>query len=196
MPCVQEKFVSQRMTTTKSPRGQAPLAPHAPSAHPDSNTRVPSTDAHLAVENERRRPSAVSARDYNNRRTREPLRTRALELPGQIVAKAINMPADILLSARQLLTGRAKKPTPSSASKDIIPLEDWENPPRDNKPIARWWWPGGSVDKETCERHLRFLKETGFGSVEVCDPLHAAPVGSLTRVLSTGGFTALKETAP
>jgi len=77
------------------------------------------------------------------------------------------MPADILLSARQLLTGRAKKPTPSSASKDIIPLEDWENPPRDNKPIARWWWPGGSVDKETCERHLRFLKETGFGSVEV-----------------------------
>ena len=50
---------------------------------------------------------------------------------------------------------------------EVIPLAAWQEPARDVRPIARWWWPGGSVEPATLERQLRQIKDAGFGAVEL-----------------------------
>ena len=49
----------------------------------------------------------------------------------------------------------------------ILPLQDWKEPPREYRPIARWWWPGGSVHDEKLRAHLGLISRAGFGAVEV-----------------------------
>jgi hypothetical protein len=48
-----------------------------------------------------------------------------------------------------------------------IPLADWEDPPRAARPVARWWWPGGSVEAAVIERELARIERAGFGAVEL-----------------------------
>ncbi|MEE3326668.1 MAG: glycosyl hydrolase, partial [Myxococcota bacterium] len=48
-----------------------------------------------------------------------------------------------------------------------IPLSDWENPPMEVRPMARWWWPGGSVQTEKLAEQIALIKEAGFGGVEI-----------------------------
>lgn len=48
-----------------------------------------------------------------------------------------------------------------------IPIADWRDPPRDARPVARWWWPGGSVDADVVTRQLRLIERAGFGAVEL-----------------------------
>ncbi|MCP4004826.1 MAG: hypothetical protein GY725_11570 [bacterium] len=55
----------------------------------------------------------------------------------------------------------------ASAAEEVIPLAAWRAPPRDTLPVARWWWPGGSVESERIESHLRQIKDAGFGAVEL-----------------------------
>lgn len=59
------------------------------------------------------------------------------------------------------------KVAPEPGGEAVIFTCDWETPPRDSRPLARWWWPGGSVEQTKCEAQLRLLSEVGFGSVEV-----------------------------
>ena len=33
--------------------------------------------------------------------------------------------------------------------------------------MARWWWPGGSVEAEGLKDHLKLIANAGFGAVEV-----------------------------
>ena len=54
-----------------------------------------------------------------------------------------------------------------SLSAQVIPLADWENPPGEARPMARWWWPGGSVDTVSLKEQLALIEEAGFGGVEV-----------------------------
>ncbi len=35
------------------------------------------------------------------------------------------------------------------------------------RPMARWWWPGGSVREETMVEQLALIQKAGFGGVEV-----------------------------
>jgi hypothetical protein len=49
----------------------------------------------------------------------------------------------------------------------VMPVADWEDPPRETRPVARWWWPGGSVEPQSVERHLRAIADAGFGAVEL-----------------------------
>ncbi len=48
-----------------------------------------------------------------------------------------------------------------------IPLEAWREPPREVRPVARWWWPGGSVEEPTLRRQLLEIRRAGFGGVEL-----------------------------
>ena len=54
-----------------------------------------------------------------------------------------------------------------SVDAQVIPLADWENPPREARPMARWWWPGGSVEPVVLKKQLALIEEAGFGGVEV-----------------------------
>ena len=49
----------------------------------------------------------------------------------------------------------------------ILSPGDWKSPPREYRPIARWWWPGGSVEAEKLQTHLAAIARAGFGAVEV-----------------------------
>ena len=48
-----------------------------------------------------------------------------------------------------------------------IPLEAWREPPREALPVARWWWPGGSVEESGLRRQLLEIRRAGFGGVEL-----------------------------
>jgi hypothetical protein len=48
-----------------------------------------------------------------------------------------------------------------------IPTAAWNEPPRSARPVARWWWPGGSVEAPQLEKQLREIAAAGFGAVEL-----------------------------
>ncbi|SVD12582.1 uncharacterized protein METZ01_LOCUS365436, partial [marine metagenome] len=48
-----------------------------------------------------------------------------------------------------------------------LDLSSFETPPDDARPIARWWWPGGSVSTEQMSRELTAFRDAGFGGVEI-----------------------------
>jgi len=50
---------------------------------------------------------------------------------------------------------------------DAIPLAAWLDPPSEMRPVARWWWPGGSVDLEGLRDQLSHIEAAGFGAVEI-----------------------------
>ena len=58
-------------------------------------------------------------------------------------------------------------PSAAHESPEIIPTEDWEDPPGEVRSVARWWWPGGSVEAEGLKDHLKLIANAGFGAVEV-----------------------------
>lgn len=49
----------------------------------------------------------------------------------------------------------------------VIALEQWSNPRAEHRPVARWWWPGGSVDPQVVEEQLERIAAAGFGAVEL-----------------------------
>ena len=51
------------------------------------------------------------------------------------------------------------KVAPEPGGEKVLSVGDWDKPPRDVKPLARWWWPGGSVEKDKCEAQLKLLAE-------------------------------------
>ena len=50
---------------------------------------------------------------------------------------------------------------------DPFPIAAWQEPSREMRPVARWWWPGGSVEPAVLARQLQQLKDAGFGAVEL-----------------------------
>jgi hypothetical protein len=69
-------------------------------------------------------------------------------------------PAGVLLIACLGLAQNAR-------TEELIPLAAWEEPPREMRPVTRWWWPGGSVEPEALARQLQQIKDAGFGAVEL-----------------------------
>ena len=55
----------------------------------------------------------------------------------------------------------------ATSAQEPIPIADWNEPPREARPVARWWWPGGSVDPAVLESHLQQIRDAGFGAVEL-----------------------------
>jgi hypothetical protein len=49
----------------------------------------------------------------------------------------------------------------------LIPIDAWRDPTLDMRPLARWWWPGGSVEARDLRNQLERIKDSGFGAVEV-----------------------------
>ncbi|MFM2083094.1 MAG: hypothetical protein RL380_1785 [Verrucomicrobiota bacterium] len=47
--------------------------------------------------------------------------------------------------------------------------QDWQNPPRDARLRAYWWWLNGNVDKAAITRDLAEMKAKGFGGALICD---------------------------
>jgi len=73
-------------------------------------------------------------------------------------------------SWRALVTLAAALLAPTSGASqpgEPIPLAAWNEPPREARPVARWWWPGGSVDPAVLENQLRQIRAAGFGAVEL-----------------------------
>ena len=54
----------------------------------------------------------------------------------------------------------------SMAIDAVMPIE-WPSPPRDAKPVLRWWWPGGSVEPIVIDEQLKLISRAGFGAVEI-----------------------------
>jgi len=50
---------------------------------------------------------------------------------------------------------------------ELIPSALWQEPPREMRPVARWWWPGGSVEPALLARQLEQIEDAGFGGVEI-----------------------------
>jgi hypothetical protein len=44
---------------------------------------------------------------------------------------------------------------------------EFENPPREVRPVVRWWWPGGDVTTDELRREVLVLDEAGFGGAEI-----------------------------
>ena len=63
--------------------------------------------------------------------------------------------------------GSPTVPSAAHEPPEIIPTQDWEDPPGEVRPVARWWWPGGSVEAEGLKDHLKLIANAGFGAVEV-----------------------------
>jgi len=61
----------------------------------------------------------------------------------------------------------AEGPAGRHSSAEIIPLAAWQDPPPEARPVARWWWPGGSVEPEGLRQQLASIKSAGFGGVEL-----------------------------
>ncbi|MEI7730636.1 MAG: glycosyl hydrolase [Verrucomicrobiota bacterium] len=47
--------------------------------------------------------------------------------------------------------------------------QGWNNPPRDARLRAYWWWLNGNVTKEAITRDLEEMKDKGFGGALICD---------------------------
>ncbi len=45
----------------------------------------------------------------------------------------------------------------------------WDNPPRESRLRAYWWWLNGCVTKEAITRDLEQMKAKGFGGALICD---------------------------
>ena len=43
-------------------------------------------------------------------------------------------------------------------------LKDWEDPPGEARPVARWWWPGGSVEAEGLKEPSEIDRQCGLWS--------------------------------
>lgn len=100
-----------------------------------------------------------------------------------------------------LLCAASPGPAASAADRDeIIPVEQWHDPPPDLRPVARWWWPGGSVDSKVLQGQLRQIKDAGFGTVEL-QPLLLGlgdddlAVDPLLRSVGRPGFAGLVASA-
>ena len=61
----------------------------------------------------------------------------------------------------------ASRSSPTAANSGPIPDSDWRDPPMEARPMARWWWPGGSVREEAMVEQLALIQRAGFGGVEV-----------------------------
>jgi len=58
-------------------------------------------------------------------------------------------------------------PRTDRGAEAVIPLAAWQEPPQGVRPVARWWWPGGSVEPEVLRRQLAAIRAAGFGAVEL-----------------------------
>jgi hypothetical protein len=56
--------------------------------------------------------------------------------------------------------------------------QDWNNPPRDARLRAYWWWLNGCVTKEAITRDLEEMKAKGFGGALICDADGSAQDGN------------------
>ncbi|HMF31487.1 MAG TPA: glycosyl hydrolase [Candidatus Lokiarchaeia archaeon] len=45
--------------------------------------------------------------------------------------------------------------------------DEWRNPPKNARPLVRWWWPGLNVEKEELIREITELDDHGFGGAEI-----------------------------
>jgi hypothetical protein len=69
--------------------------------------------------------------------------------------------------AASLPDGADRSALETPVTDGLIPIAAWQEPARDMRPVARWWWPGGSVDPRVLERQLQQIKDAGFGAVEL-----------------------------
>jgi hypothetical protein len=46
-------------------------------------------------------------------------------------------------------------------------LKKFKSPPKEFRPIARWWWPGDDVTEEELRREIGAMDEAGFGGAEI-----------------------------
>lgn len=47
------------------------------------------------------------------------------------------------------------------------PVDQFMSPPADTRPLTRWWWFGGAVEREEIVREIQTMKRGGFGGFEI-----------------------------
>ena len=58
--------------------------------------------------------------------------------------------------------------------------QGWENPPKDARLRAYWWWINGNVNKAAITHDLEQMKAKGFGGALICDANGASQDGNDT----------------
>jgi hypothetical protein len=73
----------------------------------------------------------------------------------------------------EIKTRELSSPPASPAGLVAVPLDPlaqgWENPPRDARLRAYWWWLNGNATTEAITRDLEEMKAKGFGGALICD---------------------------
>lgn len=56
---------------------------------------------------------------------------------------------------------------PLAAQTAATVAHQFQNPPRDYRPMVRWWWPGGDVTDAELRREVDLLDQANFGGAEI-----------------------------
>ena len=59
--------------------------------------------------------------------------------------------------------------------------QHFQSPPKQYRPIVRWWWPGNDVTEVELRREIRVLDEAGFGGAEIQAFFKGLPASCLSE---------------
>src|SRR5271169_5743100 len=72
----------------------------------------------------------------------------------------------VLIAAAACVAGLAD-PRPLLAQSANKIKQDFQNPPKQYRPMVRWWWPGADVSDDEIRREIGLLDAAGFGGAEI-----------------------------
>jgi hypothetical protein len=72
----------------------------------------------------------------------------------------------VLIAAATCVAGLADSRPLFAQSVDKI-KQDFQNPPKQYRPMVRWWWPGADVSDDEIRREIGLLDTAGFGGAEI-----------------------------
>jgi hypothetical protein len=72
----------------------------------------------------------------------------------------------VLITAAACVAGLAdSRPLLAQSTNKI--KQDFQNPPKQYRPMVRWWWPGDDVSDDEIRREIGLLDGAGFGGAEI-----------------------------
>ena len=97
---------------------------------------------------------------------------RPVGTPPNLIVSSLALIALVWASPSPTVAGEREAPVVDAPAthatrNEIIPIAAWQAPPRIARPIARWWWPGGSVEEAALQEQLDAIAAAGFGAVEL-----------------------------
>lgn len=93
-------------------------------------------------------------------------RRTSVDPPSDRAVQMIAIRSCWILTALAVL-GCSEGGNPQAEDFDHWSDQHWVSPPKQFRPMIRWWWPGGNVTDRGITAELGLLEELGFGGVEI-----------------------------